>query len=468
MQLHRQRVLLFDLLPASGHGETLKGILECCSLPPLAVKHVQAITAHSNNAIIAVEDGFSDSNPHLCFVIIDVQRYPESKEFLRSLLMRNRCPPVILIIEENDSSKVIDLLNLGGTDFISPPFNAIDVLPRVSRLLRKPNSVGSLSDKVTRKFGLGKIIGKSAKFLNELEKIPLISGCDANVLISGETGTGKELIARALHHLSPRAKKPFIPVNCGAIPDALFENELFGHKPGAYTDAKVPQIGLIQEADGGTLFLDEIDCLSQISQVKLLRFIEEKEFKPLGSSKVLRADVRIISASNADLTEEVKNGNLRTDLFYRLNVIQLALPPLRERKEDIPILAQHFTLKFAQEFNKEAKSLTCNAVEKLLSYNWPGNVRELENVIERAVVMANRQLLRPEDFPLQIDGCADSRRSFKDAKAKAIWEFEESFLKQALKTSRGNITHAAHNVKKNRRAFWELIRKHKIDAHSYK
>lgn len=468
MQRHHQSVLLFDLLPSSGHGKSLKNILDCCMGPPLTVRHVQAELLPSVQSNFSDDDDYSNFNHRLCFVIIDGQRYPESKEFLRCLLLRKSCPPVILIIEEDDSSKVIDLLNLGGTDFISPPFNEIDVLPRVSRLLRNSNSEEPLCERVTRKFGLRQIVGKSANFLSELEKIPIISGCDANVLISGETGTGKELIARALHHLSPRANKPFIPVNCGAIPETLFENELFGHERGAYTDARAPQIGLIQEADGGTLFLDEIDCLSSIAQVKFLRFVEEKEYRPLGSNKVRRADVRIISASNADLGNEVKNGNLRTDLYYRLNVIQLKLPPLRDRKEDIPLLAQHFTGKFSKEFDKPAKDLTCTAVEKLLSHDWPGNVRELENVIERAVVLAERELLHPDDIPLSVDGSVDSGRSYKEAKAKAIWQFEESFLQSALKTSSGNITHAAQSAHKNRRAFWELIRKHRIDVSSFK
>jgi len=204
--------------------------------------------------------------------------------------------------------------------------------------------------------------------MNQIEKIPQIAQCDANVLISGETGTGKELYARAIHYCSSRAGRPFMPVNCGAIPGELVENELFGHERGAFTSAVTLQTGLVEEANGGTLFLDEVDCLSMFAQVKLLRFLQEKEYRPLGSTRMREANVRVIAASNVNLEEAVGNGKARQDLFYRLNIIALTLPPLRERLEDIPLLARHFLEKYSREMNKEAPDLQSDALQIMMAH----------------------------------------------------------------------------------------------------
>src|SRR5262249_27201206 len=313
--------------------------------------------------------------------------------------------------------------------------------------------------------GLERLIGKSSVFRKEIEKIPRLARCDASVLIAGETGTGKELCASAIHYLSARAGHPFVPVNCGAIPVELMENELFGHYRGAYTGADTSRAGMISEANGGTLFLDEIDCLPATAQVKLLRFLQKKEYRALGSSKTNQADVRVIAASNTDLREAIKSGRMRQDLYYRLNVLSLRLPPLRERREDIPLLSRHFLTKYAHEFDKPAKDISPGALRKLTQHDWPGNVRELENLIERAVALSESRIIRGNDLDLPQENPPveiESRISFQDAKAKYVAQFERDYLQELLRLHRGNITEAARSAMKDRRAFWELIRKHKI------
>jgi DNA-binding NtrC family response regulator len=362
------------------------------------------------------------------------------------------------------SEKLLDFLDRGADDFVLAPFKAEDILPRLHRLRWKNLPTKEFLNRSKEKLGLLRIIGKDPAFVTEIEKLPVIAKCDVAVLITGETGTGKEVIARATHYLSPRAEKPFVPVNCGAIPNDLIENELFGHEKGAFTGAMDSQRGLIHEANGGTLFLDEIDSLPLISQVKLLRFLQDKEYRPLGSVKTQTADVRVIAASNHDLDELVQNGKLRFDLYYRLNVMQVALPPLRERSEDISLLAGHFLKKYSAEFKKPVLSIDPDALLLLQGNNWRGNVRELENVIERAVLLCEDGTIKTPDLKLigsQKEYCDDSLRT---AKAKVVAEFERSYIKRILKAYRGNITQAAKAAGKNRRAFFELIRKYRINV----
>ena len=294
--------------------------------------------------------------------------------------------PLIVVSEASEADGIMEILRLGASDFIAPPLMAIDVLPRVWRALEQKRQEDPLTLALKKKLGLEQFVGENAGFLTEIQKIPLVARCDATVLISGETGTGKELCARALHYLSPRSGRPFIPINCGAIPSELIENELFGHKRGAYTGADTLQLGLIHEADGGTLFLDDVECLPLQAQVKFLRLLQEKEYKPLGSTKTYHADLRVVAATNVELEKEVKEGRFRHDLFYRLNIIPLTLPPLRDRRSDIPVLAHHFLDKYCRDFNKECKGFSPAAMAALMNHDWSGNVRELENVVERALI----------------------------------------------------------------------------------
>jgi DNA-binding NtrC family response regulator len=368
------------------------------------------------------------------------------------------------LTETDEPDGLFDLLECGAADFITPPLKAHDILPRIWRLTKQKDQRERLVQSLKEKIGLQHLIGESAAFRAAIETIPLIARCNASVLISGETGTGKELCARAIHYLSLRAHQPFVPINCGAVPVELIENELFGHERGAFTDASKTQPGLIQEADGGSLFLDEVDGMSLAAQVKLLRFLQDKEYRPLGSSKARTSDVRIISAANSDLEEEVKSGRLRRDLYYRLNVIPIHLPPLRERREDIPLLARHFLARYAVEFERPVSDFTPDALNKLQGYDWPGNVRELEHLIARAVALTEREVIGVEDLTLPRNVATSRPASYREAKE----QFERAYVEDILLACHGNITKAAQAAHKNRRAFWELIRKYHIDVNNFK
>jgi two-component system, NtrC family, response regulator GlrR len=372
--------------------------------------------------------------------------------------------PVLVIAGGGEPEEILSLLNSGVSDYVTPPLKPLDLLPRVWRLLGRAAEEADLIRALKEKMELKQLVGRSDAFLSMVEKIPAVARCDANVLIGGETGTGKELCARAVHYLSPRARQPFVPVNCGAIPVELVENELFGHERGAYTSAGSSRPGLINEADGGTIFFDEIDCLPLLAQVKLLRFLQEREYRPLGSARTRRANVRVIAAANTDLELAVREGRMRRDLYYRLNIISLTLPPLRERAEDIPLLARHFLEKYRAEFERDIDGFSDEAVQSLIFYRWPGNVRELEHTIERAVAMCERNLVRGRDLELPDWESSAKREPFQKLKNRVVAQFERNYIQELLLACQGNITRAAEIAQKNRRAFWQLIRKHKIDV----
>jgi transcriptional regulator with GAF, ATPase, and Fis domain len=326
------------------------------------------------------------------------------------------------------------------------------------------------------------LIGTSKSFLQATGMIPILSASRATVLISGETGTGKELFARAIHYTSQRRGKPFVPVNCAALPDHLIENELFGHSKGAFTGALTEKHGLFHEADGGTLFLDEINSLSMAVQSKLLRVLQDQEFRPLGSTKTHRVDVKIIAATNSDLRFLVEGGKFREDLFHRLNVLAVVLPPLRERKEDILLLAKHFLNVYGMELGRSKVMFSQSAKSKLMSYQWSGNVRELEGVVQRAIAMSAGDILDASDIDLPATqdevqagptmtmvsrGILLSDTSFQEMKAKVIEEFERAYLSELLSAHRGNISKAARVAQKERRAFQRLLQKHGLDRRVY-
>jgi DNA-binding NtrC family response regulator len=322
--------------------------------------------------------------------------------------------------------------------------------------------------------GVRVMIGQSHAFLQAVRLIEKIARYDAPVLIEGETGTGKELAARAVHYGGARKDRPFIPVNCGAIPDALVENELFGHRRGAYTDAKGEQSGVIAHAQHGTLFLDEIDALTPKSQVTLLRFLQDQQYRPLGGSEMRSADVRIIAASNVDLAKLTEQGTFRLDLLFRLNVMHVTMPPLRDRHGDVAILSAHFLSACASRFGAGHKRLQTESLESLDAYGWPGNIRELENLICREYLLCDRDLIHVPplggraDAPGKTNGHASfAVLDFKRAKNLAIAEFEKRYLADVLSAAHGNVTKAANLVGKERRAFGRLLRKHGIDKTIY-
>jgi two-component system, NtrC family, response regulator GlrR len=370
--------------------------------------------------------------------------------------------PIMLLLDSVEADDLHHLMAMGAVDFTLKPLRLEDLLPRLSRWHRASAQENQAFHKMKQRLGMSQFIGESQLLMEVITTTSNFARCDASALITGETGTGKEMFARAIHYLGPRSSRPFIPVNCGAIPSELIENELFGHEKGAFTGALSKTSGLIQEAEGGTLFLDEIDSLPTTMQVKLLRFLQDKEYRPLGGGKARRADIRIIAASNVEMEMAVHAGRFRADLFYRLNVLRLKLPPLRERREDIPALTMHFLSKYAGEFRLPMKGLGRAAVEKLMAYDWPGNVRELENVIERALVVSEWPVVAAQDIclPETAGSCAES--SFKKLKARAIAQFEISFIRHLLTQNDGNISKAARAAQKNRRAFWQLMRKHEI------
>ena len=311
--------------------------------------------------------------------------------------------------------------------------------------------------------------GESKKSLEIKEKILKIAQFDVTVLINGETGTGKELCAKMIHFLSDRAKNPFVPVNCGAVPAELFENELFGHKKGAYTNAESNENGLIAEANNGTLFLDEVESLPELMQVKLLRFLEDKKYKPLGQSQYILSNVRIIAAAKKNLWERVKKNQFREDLFYRLNVLNLNLPPLQERQQDIPLLISFFIDRFSKLYNKEIKNVEPLAIMKMLHYEWAGNIRELQNVIQEAVILNSTGSINEDELNLRASSKKfNSIGTFKSAKENSVSDFEKSYLNNLLASFKGNLTKASIFAKKDRRALGRLLKKYKLDPSTYR
>jgi DNA-binding NtrC family response regulator len=314
--------------------------------------------------------------------------------------------PVIVLTAYSSIESAVAALRNGAYDYISKPFVNEDLLRRLknaisSRRLKKENA--ELRLELSRHYSDREIIGKSEKIKAVIQRIQKIAQSDVTVLISGESGTGKELVARAIHYSSPRAGAPFLALNCGALPESLLESELFGHVRGAFTGATRDKPGLLQSANGGSVFLDEISEMTPNLQVKLLRAVQEYEVTPVGSAKAVRFNVRFIAATNLQLEKAISEGRFREDLFYRLNVVEIELPPLRERPEDIPLLVHHFLKRLEKSYSAAPKKVTDETMQFLINYNWPGNVRELENVIERAFILGS-ELITPDDLPKKITG----------------------------------------------------------------
>ena len=312
------------------------------------------------------------------------------------------------------------------------------------------------------------IVGASPAFVAMLERLQRIARSDAPVLIEGETGCGKELAARSIHYGGLRRAGPFVPVNCGALPDHLLEAEWFGHERGAFTDAKTARRGLVAEANGGTLFLDEIDALSAKAQITLLRFLQDQRYRPLGSSRELATRVRVVAAGNQPLSELVRAGHFRADLLYRLEILHLQLPPLRERSGDARLLAQHFNAVYCVKYRVAPRVLDAVTLAWLDNHRWPGNVRELENWVQRELLMGDGSapsVLRP--LPIRsaaaVAVAATGPIDFRHAKAEAVRRFECDYVAQVMKQAEGNVTRAAHLAGKERRAFGKLLKKHGID-----
>jgi len=390
--------------------------------------------------------------------------------FLREIKKTEIEATIIVMSAYGTADIAIEAMKLGAYDYISKPFKPDEIILTLRKAeereqLRRENQL--LRKEVAREYSFENIVSKNEKMQKIFDVIMKVSHYKSTVLISGESGTGKELVARALHYNSDRSQNPFIAVNCGAIPENLLESELFGHAKGAFTDAIRTKKGLFEEADGGTLFLDEIGELPSQLQVKLLRVLQDGEIRRIGESKPIQIDVRIVAATVKDLQKEVNEGRFREDLFYRLNVLPVHIPPLRERKEDIPLLIHHFIGKYNQAMNKNVTSVDHKGMETLMSYKWYGNVRELENTIERAIVLSEKNNIESENLPIEIqnykeqfqqEALPDEEYSIK----KASKSLEINLIKKALKKMKGNHTHAARLLEISHRALLYKIKEYGI------
>jgi len=357
----------------------------------------------------------------------------------------------------------VQAMKKGAFDYIVKPFDPENVSQIIRRalkfkMLEKENIL--LRKELEKKYGIDEIIGKSKKMEEVFDLIRTVAGSEAVVMIRGESGTGKELIARAIHANSKRKYGPLIALSCGSLPETLLESELFGYEKGAFTGAQYSRKGRIEMADGGTLFLDEIGDISPKTQVDLLRVLQEKIIYRLGSTKPTKIDVRFVSATNRDLEKAVREGTFREDLYYRLNVVSINVPPLRERKEDIPLLANHFFKKFIVVDSKKINAISGQAMELLIAYHWPGNVRELENAIERAVVVSKTSEIRPGDLPDTLKKAAGGSEIIP---GKSLEELEKQHIEKILNDNEGNISKSAKDLGIDRVTLYNKIKKYKIE-----
>lgn len=460
MVLSQRKILFFDLEPQLGIGDSLRKMS-----PPAEVRKVAP--AETELSKTRFKSLVAQAGPAAAVVSVCRSRLACAAAVVRGLSKHAPKVPVLAVVDTDTPSAIYHLLNLGVDDYVTPPVTESALLPRIERIAE----FCSIKDTETQDQGafVHGMIGRSEAFRELIDQLETFARCDASVLIEGETGTGKGLCARALHELSERTKGRFCPVNCGALPSELVENELFGHQRSAYTGAQAASIGVIGEAEEGTLFLDEIDSLPLASQGKLLRFAEDHEYRPLGASRVRVADVRLIAATNTDLEEAVGRGGFRQDLYYRLDVLRLIVPPLRERVEDIPLLANHFLRRYAEKFDGRTEGLSPEALRRLMEHGWPGNIRELEHVIQRAAALASkRRILGVEHLRISSRSESLYARPFREAKQMVVEDFERAYVSSYLAAHSGNIGRAARAAGKHRRVFWELMRKHSIQADEFR
>jgi two-component system, NtrC family, response regulator GlrR len=366
--------------------------------------------------------------------------------------------PVIILTAHGSIPDAITATNRGVFSFLTKPFDGKSLLTQVTRALRVSGVSGNEETEASNHLWRKEIITRSPAMEDLLVQARLVAQTDSSVLIYGESGTGKELLAHAIHQASPRKNKAFIPVNCGAIPESLLESELFGHSKGAFTGAIRNYGGLLQAGHGGTLFLDEVGDMPLVLQVKLLRVLQEKQVRPVGSTQTVPVDVRIISATHQNLEQEMSRGNFREDLYYRLNVVTLEIPNLATRREDIPLLAMHFLVRLAEKNIKKVHGFAPDALEMLVSAPWPGNVRQLLNVVEQTLTLSTTPIIPALLVQKALRDRSGDIQSFADAKRR----FEQDYLVQLLQITNGNVSRAARMAKRNRTEFYKLLHRHHI------
>jgi two-component system response regulator AtoC len=378
-------------------------------------------------------------------------------------------PPICILMTAYGSEELaVDAMKRGADDYIAKGRLQIDELEmRIARALKNQNlevENVSLRKQLDSKFGLENIVGESPAMKEIFEVVQQVAPSRATILLGGESGTGKEIFAKAIHQLSPRAKQPFVTVHCAALAPTLLESELFGHEKGAFTGAHERRVGRFEQAQGGTLFLDEIGEIDATIQVKLLRFLGERTFERVGSNKTLTADVRLIAATNKNLEELVKAGKFREDLFFRLRVVEINLPPLRERTGDIPLLAQKFLREFADENKKPVNDFAADALQLLMNYSWPGNVRELRTAIEHTVVLCRSEKISARDLPPSVRGGRTDEVQLSPQKALTVKDAEKQLIVRALKDTDGNRTLAAKKIGMSRRTFHRKLHAYHLEG----
>ena len=420
------------------------------------------VTAASNETIALKE--FEQKSFDLS--IIDLQLvHKDGISLMEEFHKINPDMPAIILTAYGSIESAVEAMRRGAHTYLTKPFDPRELLFQIENALetrRLTGEIKRLKSLLEERYNFKQIIANSEKMQRVLEQVYHVAETDSTIFVSGESGTGKELIAKTIHLASHRKDKPFVAINCAAIPETLLERELFGHERGAFTGAIRSSKGLLSQAHEGTIFLDEIGDMPLSMQVKLLRFLQERQFYPVGSQAPMEVNVRVIVATNKNLEEMIKQGQFREDLYYRIYVIPITLPPLRERKEDIPLLVEHFIDKFNQQMKKDVKGLTPGALQKLVFYHWPGNVRELENVVEYTMAMTKHDFIT-EDLIL-LQGSSETLKPLKESRA----DFEKNYLRSLLEFTKGNISQAAKLAGKYRADFYNLLKKHDIKVENYK
>ncbi len=423
----------------------------------------EVVTAQNEDEAIAIAKG-----EVLALSIVDLKLVRQDGiSLMEEMHSINPYIPIIILTAHGSIESAVEATKKGAFNYLNKPFDPEELLFQIEKAMehqRLASEVRKLRGLLKERYDFKNIIVRSEKMHRVLDLVSRIAGTDSTIYISGESGTGKEVIAKAIHLASERRDKPFVAINCAAIPETLLESELFGHEKGAFTDAKRRYGGLFVQSHQGTIFLDEIGDMSLSLQAKLLRVLQEKRFYPIGSESPVEVDVRVIVATNKDLEAEVKNGFFREDLFYRIHVVPLHLPPLRERKEDIPLLAEHILREISQRMKKEIKAISAMAMQRLMLYDWPGNVRELENTIEHAVAITQHDVIGEEIILPSRDLPAEPLKPLKEA----VEDFKRGYLVRLLEFNKGNASKAAELAGKYRAEFYNLLKKYNLKANDFK
>ncbi len=461
--MDKQRILVVD---------DEEGILEVCSDTLARLSNVEVVVEQSSPKALELL-----SSDDFALLITDI-RMPEidGLELLRLARKRDANLTILMMTAFPTAGTAVESMKLGAADYISKPFMPEELLAAVAQLLegrsvKQERSV--LQRQVDRPYAFDEIIGSSVSMQSVFETIRRTSEIDADVLITGETGVGKELVARSIHKRSKRAERRFVALDCGAIPDNLMESELFGHERGAFTGADRQNLGLLEFADGGTFFLDEIGELQPAFQAKLLRALQEREIRRVGGRRQIPINVRILAATQRDLPAEIRAGNFRADLYYRINVASVVVPPLRERGDDITTIATHYISRFAREMDKDEPEVSADLLEVLQRYPWPGNVRELGNVIKRTLAMSSGSTLTADDLPDEVvaragDPADGDDGGFLAARSHRMASFEREYLVSLLQLCKGDVSEAARRARLPRGTLYRFLKKHGVQPGDFR